>query len=649
MTNTGTMSRERYWDKVYACWLGKNCGGTLGSPLEKVFGEPEPFSIDWYPELREGGIPNDDLEMQLIWLKAIEERGFHLTARDLAQYWLDHIGYNWDEYGLNKTNLRLGLLPPVSGYFNNWFRDCMGAPIRSELWACLAPGVPGLAARYAYEDAIVDHAGGEGVWGEIFNAALESAAFVESDPQILLDIALSYLPPACATARAVRVARAAYASGIGWREARAEVLQATPHYVAQYAPPNIGFQVIGWLYGKDFGDALCTAVNCGYDTDCTGGSLGALLGILGGRAGLPTRWTAPLGESIATNESWGGLRHASQTPRPIPTTLRELTDRVCTLGEQLLLMHNAPLRIGNEQRMTATHTLSASSEDIAALTQTSPLTVKHVLTNVEVTVTYLHSPALLPGVANRIEVDIHNPHPEALNAVLSLSAPAQWQVEPAGDTSCIIPSYSHISQRFTIQVDDPAFLANSNQLHLQIRIQERPAESIIPVVFVGARHWLVWGPEPSSGIDADELLDQAEQTEPYDAAGQLAPGWHVFAAEGNALPDQIGSDWVGSVRAHLALWNPRERPVRIGIPATCPRVLWINGQQAHRTHDRTRLRPGYIDDGASYIDARLRQGWNTLSLAYTRGETDPLFAAHLTLADIGLYSGLTDVVWTHHP
>ena len=177
----------------------------------------------------------------------------------------------------------------MSGYFNNWFRDCMGSPIRSEIWACLAPGAPELAARYAYEDAIVDHAGGESVWGEMFNAALQSAAFVQSDPQVLLDIALSYIPNTSLTAKAVQTARDAHRDGVDWKTARRRVLEATPHYNSQFSPINLGFQTIGWLYGKDFGDTLCTTVNCGYDTDCTGATVGALLGILGGRAGLPAR------------------------------------------------------------------------------------------------------------------------------------------------------------------------------------------------------------------------------------------------------------------------------------------------------------------------------------------------------------------------
>jgi hypothetical protein len=37
------LDESTYWDKVYGCWLGKNIGGTLGTPLEKRFGQDEMF------------------------------------------------------------------------------------------------------------------------------------------------------------------------------------------------------------------------------------------------------------------------------------------------------------------------------------------------------------------------------------------------------------------------------------------------------------------------------------------------------------------------------------------------------------------------------------------------------------------------------
>ena len=83
------------------------------------------------------------------------------------------------------SNARRGVETPVSGHFNNDFTDCMGSPIRSEIWAVLTPGNPELAAYFAYQDAIVDHAGGEGVYGEVFFAALESMAFENDDLQAI--------------------------------------------------------------------------------------------------------------------------------------------------------------------------------------------------------------------------------------------------------------------------------------------------------------------------------------------------------------------------------------------------------------------------------------------------------------------------------
>lgn len=72
----------------------------------------------------------------------------------------------------------------------------MGAPIRSEIWACICPGNPSLAAKYAEMDAVVDHLEDScSVNGERFFAALESMAFFESDPKRLVEDALAYVNP----------------------------------------------------------------------------------------------------------------------------------------------------------------------------------------------------------------------------------------------------------------------------------------------------------------------------------------------------------------------------------------------------------------------------------------------------------------------
>jgi hypothetical protein len=98
------------------------------------------------------------------------------------------------------------------------------------------------------------------------------------------------------------------------------------HTKGAYAPINHGFTILGWLYGADFGDCLCKAVNCGFDTDCTGATLGATLGIIRGIKGIPAKWVKPVGDGI--------VLHRLTTLSTAPKTMTELTDRSIKLATQ---------------------------------------------------------------------------------------------------------------------------------------------------------------------------------------------------------------------------------------------------------------------------------------------------------------------------
>lgn len=333
-----------YKDKVMGCWAGKNIGGVLGAPFE---GFRQVNEIDFYTQdLLQGLPPNDDLDLQIVWLAAVERYGRNVNASILGEYWLSYIIPNWVEYGTGKANLRAGLQPPLSGVVDNTYKDSCGCYIRSEIWACLAPGHPEIAARYAYEDAIVDH-GGEGMYGEIFFAALQSAAFVESNTMKLIDIALSYIPENSVTAIAIRKAIECYENKVDFYEARKQIHNIAPGTFGIQlvklsdvpvegnegmdigapgfdAPENVAFTIAAWLYGEeDFGKSLCLAVAFGEDTDCTCASLGATLGIIHGAAKLPDKWTKPLNDQIVTvciDKSSVGVW--------VPKTVTELAERV---------------------------------------------------------------------------------------------------------------------------------------------------------------------------------------------------------------------------------------------------------------------------------------------------------------------------------
>jgi len=331
---------EQLTDKIRGCWQGKNIGGVLGAPFEAKRGT---FDVTFYTQdLSSGPPPNDDLDLQLVWLHAVEKFGRKVDSSILGDYWLSFITPDWVEYGSGKANMRAGMQPPLAGHVSNTYRNSCGCFIRSELWACLCPGQPELAVRYAYEDAIVDHAG-DGMYAELFCAAIQSAAFVESDLNKLVDIGLSYIPADSGVAKAVRIAMDSYAEGVDFKEARHRIMRDVPGNFGiqltplrdisdeyEYgepgydAPSNIGLMLVGMLYGEgDFGKSLCIAVNCGEDTDCTAATLGALYGIMYGESKLPKEWVDPVAGIIVTcciNNTSGALT--------VPKNVDELSDRV---------------------------------------------------------------------------------------------------------------------------------------------------------------------------------------------------------------------------------------------------------------------------------------------------------------------------------
>jgi ADP-ribosylglycohydrolase len=333
-------NQKELWDKIYACWIGKSIGGTLGTPFE---GRKELLDVQGFNSPPGKPLPNDDLDLQLVWLRALENYGpLGVNERILGEYWINYIPPHWNEYGIGKNNMKAGLLPPLSGDYNNAWKHSNGAWIRSEVWACCTPGRPDLVTKYAYYDACVDHGTGEGTYAEIFTATVESAAFVEKDPETLIKIGLSYLPEDCRVTRSIKIVLDGYHKKLDWKIIREQVLKDSQDLGWFQAPANVAFTMLGWLYGGgDFKKSLLLAVSCGDDTDCTGATLGSILGIIGGYESIPKDWIAYVGDDIISvaidrGSLWG-----------LPPTCTELANRVLHMTRQTLLAYNVDCTIGD--------------------------------------------------------------------------------------------------------------------------------------------------------------------------------------------------------------------------------------------------------------------------------------------------------------
>ncbi len=418
-----TINEAEFRDRVYACWLGKNIGGTLGMPFE---GKTNLNNISFYTKIKEGEpAANDDLDLQLLWLKAMEENNYKVDAYTLGEYWLKYVPVNWNEYGVGKTNMQSGIMPPLSGEYNNakW-KTSNGAWIRSEIWACLAPGDPMLAAQFAWNDACVDHGCTEGTFAEIFTASLESAAFVEKDMKKLIQFALTMIPDTCKVATAVKTALQARESGKTWEQAREDVIGATVDLGWFQAPRNVAFTMIGWLYGDgDFGKSISTAVNCGDDTDCTGATLGSIFGIIHGTSGIPEKWKAPIGNGIKT---------VAVSGFEVPPTLQALTEKTIAAQKKVAELYNSPVTVSSAKTrvLKVNDLLTTDKNELSRIWLRSPYKITRNMDDLTFVCDYTGDPIIKTGDTKKIKLSIENKSDKEKLISLNLkNVPAGYSVD----------------------------------------------------------------------------------------------------------------------------------------------------------------------------------------------------------------------------
>lgn len=283
----------------------------------------ERMNLSFYDPVPTIAPPNDDLELQLVWLELVEKSGTSLTQADFAKAWLDHIHYMWDEYGWCRWNLRRGIPVANVGTFENQFHAGMGSPIRSEIWACLFPGDPGSAAHYGALDASLDH-GVEGIAGEVLFAVMQSEVLAGKSLEDAVAQALRYIPQDSETAIAVAFILQSHRNSQAEWACWNDLLARYGNENFTHAPLNVALTIWALWYGAgDFEKSILLATNGGYDTDCTAATVGATLGMLLGTEGIPTRWIEPIGEGIFVGAGIQGIS--------APTTLTELTDRTVAL------------------------------------------------------------------------------------------------------------------------------------------------------------------------------------------------------------------------------------------------------------------------------------------------------------------------------
>ncbi|MBP5640460.1 MAG: ADP-ribosylglycohydrolase family protein [Victivallales bacterium] len=462
------LSRSEIRNKIYGCFLGKNIGGTLGMPFE---GTTETNDVTFYTQKLSGvPVPNDDLDLQLVWLALADFYGLeHLTSRHFGEMWIDAIIGPWGEYSHAHWNCMAGFMPPLSGACDNdaW-KLSNGAWIRSEIWACLFAGRPDKALHYAWMDASADHVT-EGIYAELFTTSLEAAAFYESNVETLVRIACGNVPKDSRIRKVVELVLDGFKAGKDWKQVRDEAVASTADMGWFQAPCNVAFVVIGLLFGDgDFGKTICTAVNCGDDTDCTGATAGSVMGIILGADAIPKKWLDPIGDSIASCSF-----NRFSIPVDVPKTVTELTDRIMAIRDMQCIRDPA-FDIPQESFTDTTAT--------EAIWARSSYELRFNLLFAELGIDYLQGPYLTPGQPCPLRLTIRDGIAGAQNLRFHWVLPEGWS--SSNGTDYVLGNRNYCTSAFECDIIPPETLNGAmSYLTLEVRTDVRQAPALVSVPF----------------------------------------------------------------------------------------------------------------------------------------------------------------------
>ncbi len=482
-------NKDELRDRIYACWIGKNIGGTIGTPYE---GTREINNCEGFTTKPGEPLPNDDLDLQLVWLYAMSEEGpKKLNAKVLGDYWLEYVCPYWSEYGICKANMKNGLVPPLSGEYKNHWKHSNGAWIRTEVWATLFPANVENAIRFAYEDACVDHGSGEGTYAAIFVAALQSMAFVVSDLRRLITIGLSKIPEKSRTYKFVTKVLECYDNGMSWVDTRNLILEmsCSDEDLGWFqAPGNIAFVVIGLLWGEgDFKKSILTACRCGDDADCTCATVGAIIGLMHGSSIIPEDWAAYIGDRIITVSVNGGALQDFKTE--FMKSCTGLTDKIMSLHP--VTLYETGVSVTSEKTDLTNLDIEASMGNDFAMTleKLSDYYVNYESACAKYTIEFDKEPQLEAGEELGVKLSIVNKFLSQRNYHVEWILPEGWSVKGKRNVSLhyqcadIVRYSTTVSENYVITA--PEELDARNTLILSVRGEGTLDETLIPIVILG--------------------------------------------------------------------------------------------------------------------------------------------------------------------
>ena len=260
------------------------------------------YTKDDYKNYTLGGLKyvpvDDDITYTLLGLIVAEEYGIDFSTEDVGKAWVKYLPMACSAEDIALRSLKKGLDAKKVADIDNPYCQWIGADIRSDPWAYIAPAFPESAAYMAYNDAYLSHRR-NGIYGEMFFSAVQSAAFAVDDPIEAIKIGLSEIPRECSLSKAVKWALDERNNIKNYKDARQAVDDKFKGMSGVHTINNACLTIFGIsIGGDDVTKVLSETVAMGLDNDCTAATAGSIIGAIVGKKGIPSHWCKNFNNTI---------------------------------------------------------------------------------------------------------------------------------------------------------------------------------------------------------------------------------------------------------------------------------------------------------------------------------------------------------------
>jgi hypothetical protein len=195
------------------------------------------------------------------------------------------------------------------------------------MFGYVAPGWPEKAAKLAFQDASISHVK-NGIYGEMFVAAMLAAAYVSDDIVEIINVGLSEIPANCRLSEAIHDTLGWCQELNDWEAVWDKIKERYGHYSGVHTINNAALVVLGLYFGnKNYEDGIVISVRGGWDTDCNGATVGSILGLKFGAAALPEKWIGVLNDRLRSS-----VREFNEN------RISELAERTVTIAKQIMAL-----------------------------------------------------------------------------------------------------------------------------------------------------------------------------------------------------------------------------------------------------------------------------------------------------------------------